>query len=122
MAWVRLTNKDGQFWDRELGFHLRRGEIRELPDPLPPGSDTATLLRLGGLVICEAPQEALVFAEPVEDVIPKGRNDKTEGKNDKPVRRDDVPLTGPEAPEVEAPVVKPRQKRTIKTVTSKSKK
>ena len=94
---VRLSCDYGQFWDRELGFHLRQGEVKELPDPLPGHSATAARLRCGGLVICDPPQEAFAFEAPLK-CMPD--------------------LSGPEAPEVEAPVVKPkpapRRKRTAK--------
>ena len=108
MAWVRLNNEDGQFWDRELGFHLRRGEIKELPDPLPPGSATAMRLRMGGFVFCLPPVDVIPSEQSDEEAIPV-----TEGTV--PVRRDDSPYAGPEAPEIEPAMVKPQAPARKKT-------
>ena len=66
--WVKLRNEDGQFFDRALGFQVRRGEIVELPDPLPPGSETATAIRLKALVLVERPSNELAAGEIIESV------------------------------------------------------
>jgi len=56
--WVKLASEHGQHYDRELGFHIRPGEIKQLPEVVPAGSLTAQRLDTRSLIYADPPADA----------------------------------------------------------------